>query len=253
MNKEQFFAAVGLGVLNDHIGGDPETLKAHSREAGLELSDEEASGAHAIIGQVRDLKKRLMMFAATPEELKQQRDKFIDFTDRVRNTMYDSLLAARNTYKVLTMMSVATFISGLTLFIAAVVAGLWTRQALLPLVFGGLGVGAFVSMFIFRPFETGQQALSNLVQIEMVVISYVNQATWWENYFIQHPEQAALVSEAFHKRTLESLELVQRFTEDKGARETLTDMHLVAAPAPPAAAPAAAPATLPDTPPAAPQ
>lgn len=139
-----------------------------------------------------------------------------DVTERFQETL-DS---ARSTYKVLTAMSITLFIVGIALFVFAGVYATFANEKIYSLVFGGLGASSFVALFIARPFEDAQIALSDMIQGEMAFMSYFEQIRMWASFPWANGElvetRAEKASTMLHRRTAEAMKDLQRFVEPLG-------------------------------------
>lgn len=135
----------------------------------------------------------------------------------------DTLNTARQTYRVIKWMAIAMFTTGLMLFIAAAVVSLLTDDAKDALVFGGLGTATFVALFLTGPIERSQNALSNLVQAEILFMNFFEQITFWENFaFTQEgtppvPNKTNIekASNALQERTSQTSQLLRKYVETK--------------------------------------
>ena len=102
------------------------------------------------------------------------------FQQSVTDLFESTLRSAKGTYKLLTAMSSALFTTGLALFVFAALYASLADAKVYSLVFAGLGASTFVTLFIYRPYEDAQNALSNMIQSEMAFMAFfepVNQAT----------------------------------------------------------------------------
>ena len=107
-------------------------------------------------------------------------DKFQEF---VTDNFQQTLRSARTTYRLLTAMSVTLFVAGISLFVFAGLYAVFANSSkAYSLVFAGLGASSFVALFIVRPFEDAQVALSNMIQGEMGFMSYFEQVRMWASY-----------------------------------------------------------------------
>jgi hypothetical protein len=109
------------------------------------------------------------------------------------------------------------FIVGILLFVASAVYGA-IEQSPVAWLFGGLGVATFVSLFLLRPIERSQKALTNLVQVEMGFIGFNEQLSllqegrWRTSRAHQSdPDRLQLASQILQDRTEGSMELLQRY------------------------------------------
>ncbi|MBI3825677.1 MAG: hypothetical protein HY294_06765 [Candidatus Rokubacteria bacterium] len=170
--------------------------------------------------------------------------------------------SAKSTYKTITWMNRVMFAVGIGLFLFAALYAVYSEQKIYSLVFGGLGVASFVTLFMLGPIDKTQRALSNLVQAEIAFMNYFDQISFWENYAqapqvippgAPDPANIARASVGLQERSRETIELLQRFVED-GPREGErrgSRLRRPTSPAPPATptAPDAGRGPLPPAPP----
>jgi hypothetical protein len=152
------------------------------------------------------------------------------FSAGIREPLLLLLKKAQKTYEVLTWMNICLFGFGLALFAVAAISGLVRREVQMPIVFGSLGATNFIIMFVMSPLKKSQQALSNLAQVNIAVLTFVEQMLWWESYVANHQDETEKVSQLSYERALSIVELLQRYVEN--------DPDMAHAPAP-APAPAA--------------
>lgn len=136
----------------------------------------------------------------------------------------DTLDTARQTYRVIKWMTIAMFATGLALFIAAAVVSLVTEESRYAVVFGGLGTVTFVALFFTGPIDKSQNALSNLVQAEILFMNFFEQITFWENFALApegnpprpNKDNIEKASTALQERTLQTSQLLQEYVEKPG-------------------------------------
>ena len=90
-----------------------------------------------------------------------------------------SVASARKTFDRVSYMSYIIFGVGISLFTVSAVTGLMQGKEAFSIAFGTFGVASFVSFFIFSPSKDVQSALSNLIQIEIIFMSFWNQIHFW--------------------------------------------------------------------------
>ena len=131
---------------------------------------------------------------------------------------------AERTYRRITMMNSTMFGLGIALVVASAIYGPVTGKALLPLVFGSLGVATVLAMFLTGPIKKTQTALSNLVQAEIAFMNFFEQITYWENYAqlprddapLPDPAKVEHASEMLQQRSQETIQLLQEYLEKEG-------------------------------------
>ncbi len=128
---------------------------------------------------------------------------------------------AGSTFSSITWMNRIMFALGIGLFLYAAVLAASSHAPVYPLIFAGLGAANFVAMFMLKPIESTQKALANLVQVQVAFMTYFDQISWWENFaqmgVSTMPPDLSKIEQAsagLQQRTLETLELLQRFVEE---------------------------------------
>jgi ABC-type multidrug transport system fused ATPase/permease subunit len=125
------------------------------------------------------------------------------------------------TYSSITWMNRIMFAVGIGLILYAAYLATTTHAQVYSLLFGGLGAANFIALFMLKPIESTQKALANLVQVQVTFMTYFDQISWWENFaqmgistFPPDLSKIERASDGLQKRTLETLELLQRFVEE---------------------------------------
>jgi hypothetical protein len=152
-----------------------------------------------------------------------QLDRATDLGQSTLKLFKDTLSNAASTYKTITAMNKIMFGTGMALFVASGIVGVFSAGAS-ALLLGGLGGASFVALFFTGPPEKSQTALSNLVQVEAAFMNQFEQMTFWENYALApvmgsppmpDPARIEKASEMLQKRTTETMELLQKYVEPK--------------------------------------
>lgn len=87
--------------------------------------------------------------------------------------MFDRLLAAfMGPYQTTVWMYRILFGVGLSAFVVAAIAGIWTGEARISAVFGGLGVVAFISYFLSHPLRALEENLNYITWLGVIYNSY---------------------------------------------------------------------------------
>jgi hypothetical protein len=125
------------------------------------------------------------------------------------------------TFASITWMNRIMFGVGIGLFLYAAYLATSTHAQVYSLLFGGLGAANFVALFMLNPIDRTQKALANLVQVQVVFMTYFDQISWWEAFeqtaaSTMPPDLSKIerASAGLQQRTLETLELLQRFVEE---------------------------------------
>ena len=144
----------------------------------------------------------------------------------VTDSLKGALSGAARTYRTVTWMNTIMFGCGLGLFVFSAIYGAITHQVLYAAVFGGLGAGTFVSLFLLGSLDRTQSALSNLMQVEIAFTNYLEQMTFWEGYSQVPdgiPQEGVMpmrslaniekASNSLHELTVETIKLLEEFVE----------------------------------------
>jgi hypothetical protein len=145
----------------------------------------------------------------------------------LRNTLGN----ATRSWKVITYMCVAMFGVGLLLFAGSAFYGVAIADTAAEreqaAAFGGLGAVTFIAVFITGAIRRTQSALSDLVQIQIAFMNFFTQISMWDGYAAMpgaegtpDPARIEKASVQLQKRSQESMELVQKYTEDVPEDET---------------------------------
>jgi hypothetical protein len=114
-----------------------------------------------------------------------------NLTAKMHEVVEQTFNRAVQTYYAITLMNKAMFITGIGLFIFSALYAVLAQEKVYSLLFGGLGVASFVTLFLLGPVERIQKALSNLVQVEIAFMSFFDQIIWWEQV-ASIPEQGPM-------------------------------------------------------------
>ena len=212
----------------------PQTLT----EEGYELTDSEIQDAKRALSDAPALPPPPFpgFSGPPPDLLRKQMEMDLEARKRVTETnlsrmaelssytvqiLKSTLNNAARTYKTITWMNVVMFGVGIGLFVMAAVYGVVAERKIYSLVFGGLGAITFVSLFLVGPIEKSQNALSNLVQVEISFMNYFEQIAFWEA-FASRPEgnppmpstaNIEKASEMLQQRARDTIELLQKYVE----------------------------------------
>jgi hypothetical protein len=152
------------------------------------------------------------MQAFTPEQMRQLRTaqvkRGLELGRFGLDLLKQTLGYAKQTYRAITLMNQAMFVLGFGLFLFAAVYGVISKNLQLTAVFGGLGVASFVTIFLITPIDKTQNALSNLIQAEVVFTNYFEQMAVAEALAQTNLEGA---SELLQKRSERAIWLLQAY------------------------------------------
>lgn len=185
-------------------------------EKGFELTDDEMKSAQRELdriynGVLAETGPGNVLPTSTTLAEQQTGDAVIQITlDLLQNSIEDARKAFRN----LRLLSNATFTIGLSLFVLSAVSGLILQKETFSLVFGGLGTFTIVAIFVTKPKDEIQAALSNLLQAETIFLNFYDQLHFWAPYAssgsIDERKQA---SHALNEATSFALQAFQQYVE----------------------------------------
>ncbi len=114
-------------------------------------------------------------------------------------------------------MTALMFAVGIGLVVFAALYATFGDAAVLSVAFAGLGVSTFVAIFVVRPLDDAQNALSNLIQAEIAFMSFFEQIRMLASYAWKDGEldcaRAEKASLLLHRRTAQSMALLQEHLE----------------------------------------
>jgi hypothetical protein len=155
------------------------------------------------------------------KRLEQQLERVADLSNYAVNILKQTIGSATLTFKTISLMNVILFGVGIGLFLFAALYAVISSEKIYSLVFGGLGTVTFISLFILTPMEKSQNALSNLVQVEISFMNYFEQMSFWENFALTpqgnppapSPANIEKASDMLQKRSMETIDLLQKYVE----------------------------------------
>lgn len=155
------------------------------------------------------------------QRIEQQLKRNIDLGEFTVDILKKTIHSASATFKTVTWMNTIMFSVGIGLFVFAAFYAAFSHEKIYSLIFGGLGAATFVSLFILRPTEQSQNALSNLVQVEISFMNFFEQITLWEGYALTpqgnpplpNPANIERASEMLQKRAAETINVLQKYVE----------------------------------------
>ncbi len=248
MAKEDLWSLIGRSRVDKdfgmHLLAD---LEAAIKEAGYNLDEEETKMAKKILMASGSSSKMATpeAFSSSPDLLqfqqKMMKERFsaqlkrmIELGEYTVQILKDTLNNAARAYKRITLMNSVMFSTGIGLFIFAAGYGALSREIVYSLVFGGLGAASFVALFLLGPIEKTQNALSNLVQVEVAFMNFFEQVAFWENFAMipkepQGPPDPANIEKAsliLQERTTETMALLQYYVESFSGDRTRSQKKL---------------------------
>jgi len=235
MSQEHLWAAFGRSRFDLDFSGrlmidPPRALN----EAGYELSPAEfemlrqavtasANSTGMPAPAMEDLQfQRLKM----RERLDAQIERVNDLGRYTVKSLKDTLENARSAYHRITLMNSIMFFTGIGLFLCAAAYGAISKDTSYTFVLAGLGAANFVALFVLGPIERTQNALSNLVQVEIAFMNYFEQITFWEAFALApkgnppmpDPANIKEASDQLQRRSHETIRLLQEYVENPPPR-----------------------------------
>nr|WP_319377195.1 hypothetical protein [uncultured Methanoregula sp.] len=218
MSREDLFAVIGRSRLDLEFGsrlsGNFEEIV---KSAGYNLTAEEIGLAK------QNMFPKVMPQPGTHPDIFQQQlamknaNAFADLNISIHRSTFEN---ASNTYRRVSRMSEIMFVTGIGLFIFAALYGAFAQQLTYTFVFAGLGAANFIALFILKPMDKSQEALSNLLQAEIAFMNHSNQLSLWSMYaapkgFPPQPDLPGIktASQELQKLTRETMDLLQTYLE----------------------------------------
>lgn len=218
MTSEDMYAVIGRSRADIDFGsrllGDFEnTVKS----AGYNLTGNEITIAKQSMPSAMTLPQGPMSDEFQKQLAQKTTSAFADLNISIHRNTFEN---AATTYKRVSLMSYIMFGTGIGLFIFAAIYGAFSQQLTYTFVFAGLGAVNFIALFILKPMDKSQEALSNLIQAEIAFMNHSNQLGLWNMYaspkgFPPQTDPASIreASEQLQKRTAETMELLQTYLE----------------------------------------
>lgn len=98
------------------------------------------------------------------------------------DALNDAIERAKKTQQIIVSLNIAMFFFGAFLLITAAVVGMVNGDSGYTIIFGGVGLVQIIASFFVGSMERSQNAVSNLVQIEIAYLSYFDQINLWGLY-----------------------------------------------------------------------
>ncbi len=129
--------------------------------------------------------------------------------------LQDAIKSAKQTFRNIIIMSNITFSLGIIFLVVSAISSLVLRLEI-SFVFGGLGGTSFVAFFISRPINSVQNAISNLMQAEVALITYFDQLHFWAPFASSDDfKQRKIASQKLQDITSSTMQLLERYLEKK--------------------------------------
>ena len=154
--------------------------------------------------------------ALTAKELEKQQKGTLDVATEMNQGLKRTLDQIDKAYRSTMLMYQISFYLGVVLIIVAVGVALMGRDALLPAVFGGLGMADILAFFLLKPQERLQASRASLAQVQTALYNWYIDSVNLNTLMSQHhmngdlPSAAAL-SETLFSHTDKTLEMLQKY------------------------------------------
>lgn len=231
MSKEDLWIVIGRSRVDLDFGGQlMNDFERTIKESEYDLDPDELEFAKQTINKVHSQFKpfpEVMDIKFQEEKMKErlsaQVKRINELGEYTVEILKDTLDQAASTYKSISRMNNIMFFTGIGLFIFAAIYGAIVQDKTYTLIFGGLGGATFVALFILGPIDKTQNALSNLVQVEVAFMNYFEQITFWENFALipegnppsPTKENIEKASEMLQERSQQTIVLLQEYIETK--------------------------------------
>jgi len=157
------------------------------------------------------------------DRMTQQIERIKDLSSYTVDILKNTLGNAARTYKTISAMNVVMFAVGIMLFVFAAFYAAFSKEKIYSLIFGGLGTVSFITLFLLGSIEKSQNALSNLVQVEVSFMSYFEQITFWETFAFMpqgyppviNPANIEKASAMLQERSQQIVDMLQKYIETK--------------------------------------
>lgn len=158
-----------------------------------------------------------------PDDRQKTADKVADTTLSILNNAIED---GRKAYRNLRLLSNATFVVGLFLFVTAAVSGVILQRETLSLVFGGLGAVSFVTIFIMNPKNEIQIGLSRLLKAQTIWLNFYDQLHFWAPYAqLGEMEERKQASQALDEATSFALEALEKYVEPRAKAQSVKSLN----------------------------
>lgn len=154
--------------------------------------------------------------ALTAKELEKQQKGTLDVATEMKQGLKRTLDQIDKAYRSTMLMYQISFYLGVVLIIVAVGVALMGRDALLPAVFGGLGMADILAFFLLKPQERLQASRASLAQVQTALYNWYIDSVNLNTLMSQHHMNgdlpgAAALSETLFSHTDKTLEMLQKY------------------------------------------
>ena len=229
MSERDLWTVIGRARADGDFGGRLfQNFRQALADEHYELDDGQIESAKRVLSGGPPGPPPQMLLERFAFENKMAQERMANQVERVNDLgMYtvqilkDTLTNAARTYKIITRMNEVMFVVGIAMFVFAAFYAAFSQQKIYSLVFGGLGTVSFITLFLLGPIEKSQNALSNLVQIEISFMNYFEQITFWETFALMpqgnppvpSPANIEKASEMLQLRSREIIDTIQKYVE----------------------------------------
>jgi hypothetical protein len=164
----------------------------------------------------------------SPEEQKGYYKKILDnriddgkmMAGTAHTALKNAIKQAEDTQTCIVILNVIMFVVGIGLIGFAVYAGFEKWEASYGVLYGGVGFATLVSSFFVGSMRRSQNAVSDLVQVEITFLNYFEQTNLWEQYAATRERNVGINKENIEKAAeridtcaKDTLELLQKYIE----------------------------------------
>ncbi len=191
------------------------------KNAGLRLGEDELREVGEILMKLRssDIAEKLYRELQT---------NFANMAISLRDSVLRVVNEIEKGFKNVMRMYVVAFYLGVVLILLSGISGVYLREDLLAITFGGLGIADIVGYFVYRPAEYLQVSRGNLAQLHMAFINWIGDAHNWSEVFRKTFNGAksdddlisktSKISEAMLANVRETMKAIDDYCEPKPPR-----------------------------------
>jgi hypothetical protein len=137
---------------------------------------------------------------------------------QMKNSLRNTVDQIDDAFRSTMIMYQVSFYLGVALVIASVVAAALTKQTLLPVVFGAMGVADVMTFFLAKPQEKLQSSRASLAQLQAALFTWFSDAVNQNGYLMSLSQQGKLdeatmarLSKTLMLHTEQTLAMLQKY------------------------------------------
>ncbi len=125
-----------------------------------------------------------LLSSQTVKQMMDQQTKTFEMANKLKTGLLDVTKQIQSGFKsVMTMYNVAFYLGVLLIGLSAILA-IWKGEALLPIVFGGLGISDVIAYFITKPPQGLQNSRANLAQLQAAYYNWFIDVYNWNSFLL---------------------------------------------------------------------